>query len=581
MRALVRRWVALFDERESATALVLIRVLLAAVITWDLVMVRVYDLPVLLWAPIAEGGVSPVMSFNPVPQVYRIFDPSATTATAIYVVLLVSILCFGIGLFTRTSAVIFTLFYAQTAMINDYGDRGIDRAIRIVMLILACSAAGKAWSVDAKRKTGRFRGDGRPVPAWPRYLVLGELVLIYCAAGFSKGGTRWFPWGGYAALYVILQDPIFAVANFSWLRHPVPYFFTQAGTAITHLWEMGAPIVLLAAYFRRTGDRSGRVRRIFNRLPVRGVYVTVGVVFHLMLAFTLRLGIFPFAMLAFFPAFYRPEELERFGGFVRAKVHGGMRHATVGLLVFLGACALFSRPKQQEKKPEPAKPAAPAWTSKKRFYEQEGDVYRLYGVGEIHLPKIEKGDCPAPHLVANSALGRARAQIAAIIDGARSVYAGREVSAAELLGSEPAMGWYDGERTIFVAAKLETSTAPPSLEELERHTPEGGVAAGKVVDTVKAAMMAKLDATGVCKDPHRRMKNKCCGPAERFCSDPTRFSRKLGPNTCACGNQRPCLYDFVCESSDKGNRCTCRGPKCPCTILNCKKGQTCGDGRCY
>lgn len=581
MRAIARRWVALFDERESATPIVLIRVILAAVVFWDLLMVRLYDLPVWLWAPVEEGGVSPVMSFNPVPLVYRIFPATAATATGIYVVLLAAILCFGIGLFTRTSGLVFALLYAQTAMINDYGDRGIDRAIRVVILILAFSAAGKAWSVDAKRKTGRFRGDGKAVPAWPRYLILGQLVLIYCAAGFSKGGTRWFPWGEYAALYVILQDPIFAVADFSWMKHPVPYFFTQVGTAITHLWEMGAPIVLVAAHFRRTADRTGRLRRVFNRLPVRDIYVLVGVSFHLLLAVTLRLGIFPFAMLALFPAFYRPEELERFGEAVRAKVRGGMRHAAVGLLLFIGSCALFSGPRQEEKERQPAKPAAPAWTAKKRFYEEENGLYRLYGVGELDLPKIEKGECPAPHLLANSALGRARAQIAAMVDGARSVYAGREVSAAELLGSEPAMGWYDGERTIFVAAKLETSTAPPSLDQLERHSPNGGVAAAKVVDAVKSAMLAKLDATGVCRDPHRRMKNKCCGPAERFCSDPTRYSRKLGPDTCACGNQRPCLYDFVCEPADKGNRCVCRGPKCPCTILNCKEGQTCGDGRCY
>ncbi len=44
---------------------------------------------------------------------------------------------------------------------------------------------------------------------------------------------------------------------------------------------------------------------------MRNVYVAVGIAFHLMLALTLKLGIFPFAMLACFPAFFRPQELER------------------------------------------------------------------------------------------------------------------------------------------------------------------------------------------------------------------------------------------------------------------------------
>ena len=70
-------------------------------------------------------------------------------------------------------------------------------------------------------------------------------------------------------------------------------------------------MVLLAAYYRRTRERPGWLRRIFVALPVRNLYVALGVAFHLTLALTLRLGIFPFAMLACFPAFFRPEELER------------------------------------------------------------------------------------------------------------------------------------------------------------------------------------------------------------------------------------------------------------------------------
>ncbi len=314
IRRLANRWVAFWDERESPTSIVAIRILLSLVMLWDLAMIGIHDLPAMLWAPLEAGGVS---RMSDPPPFYRWFPMTSTTATVLWIVLVVSIVCFGIGFFTRTSALVFALAYAQSASINDYGDRGIDRAVRIVMLILAFSAAGSAWSIDAKRKTGRFRGDGRPVGAWARHLIFCQLVLLYCAAGFSKGGTRWYPWGGYTALYVILQDPIFAVTDFSWLSQPILYFFSRAATAITHLWELGAPIMLVAAYYRRTAERPGRLRALFNRLPVRNVYVAIGATFHLMLALTLRLGIFPFAMLAFFPAFYRPDELERLGGKIR------------------------------------------------------------------------------------------------------------------------------------------------------------------------------------------------------------------------------------------------------------------------
>ncbi len=319
MKRLLQRIVAAFDERESPTALVLIRVLLATVMLSDLLWIGYFGVSDWLWAPVSDGGISPAIHQNP-PVIYQWFGLDAGTATLIYVVLLVSITMFGLGCFTRTSGLVFVFVYAQSAMANDYGDRGIDRAVRVVMLILSFSAAGAAYSFDAWRKTGSWRGDGKPVPAWPRFMVLGQLVLVYCAAGFSKGGTLWFPWGGYGALYVILQDPIYAKMSFAFLEHPVLYFFTQVGTGITHTWEMGAPVVLLAAYYRRTAERGGFMRRWFERLRVRDVYVFIGVGFHLSLAVTMYLGIFPWAMLAFFPAFFRPEEIERFGARVKARL---------------------------------------------------------------------------------------------------------------------------------------------------------------------------------------------------------------------------------------------------------------------
>lgn len=316
---MIRRIIELFDERESPTAIALIRIFIATVVFLDLAWVGIYGISDWLWAPVADGGISPAIHQNP-PVIYDWLGLNATTATILYVVLLVTIVMFGAGLFTRAAGLVFVFVYAQTAMANDYGDRGIDRAIRVVILILAFSASHAKWSIDARRKTGKWSGDGRLVTAWPRYMVLGQLVLMYCAAGFSKGGTLWFPWGGYGALYVILQDPVYAVMDFSFLDHPILYFFTQVGTGITHAWEMAAPIVLVAAYFRRTADRGGFWRKWFEKLRVRDVYVLVGAVFHLSLAATMYLGIFPWAMLSFFPAFFRPDEIERFGARATARL---------------------------------------------------------------------------------------------------------------------------------------------------------------------------------------------------------------------------------------------------------------------
>jgi hypothetical protein len=308
--SLVARWVALWDEREPPTILALIRILLSLVVLVDLVLIGLHGLPAWLWAPLDAGGVAALDEAN-VPLFYQLMPRAASSAVVLWAGLVLSMLSFGVGCFTRASALAFVVLYTQAAAINGFGDRGIDRAIRIVMSILVLAPSANVWSLDAWRKTGTFRGDASPVVAWPRYLVLGQLVLLYCSAGLSKGGTHWYPWGGYNALYLILNDPIFGLGRVRWLAQPLPYFVSQLATATTYLWEVGAPLVLVASYYRRSSERPGRLRALFNRLPVRTVYVLFGAAFHLSLAATMALGIFPFGMLAMFPAFFKPEELER------------------------------------------------------------------------------------------------------------------------------------------------------------------------------------------------------------------------------------------------------------------------------
>ena len=306
----VRRWVAFWDEREPPTCLALIRITLALVVIADLLTLASLGAIEWLWAPIEAGGVV-AWSDADTPLFYRWFPASSGSATLLWAGLLASAIGVGAGAFTRASALAHVCFSAQAALIHPGADRAIDRLIRMVLIVLVLSPSAAVWSVDAKRATGRFRGDASPAPAWPRYLIFGQLVLTYCGAGLAKGGTYWYPWGGYNALYLTLRDPILSVVDPGWLDSTLSHVATQLATALTHLWELGAPLLLWEAYYRRTSERPGRLRRLFRRAPVRELYVAIGVVFHLTLALTLRLGIFPFAMLACFPAFFRPDELER------------------------------------------------------------------------------------------------------------------------------------------------------------------------------------------------------------------------------------------------------------------------------
>ena len=308
---MIRWWVDLWNHREHPISLALVRVLLSIVVLYDLLMVWYHGLPMFLWAPKELGGVHDVMLRAPakIPWVFHLFGPTEAAVWGLYFTVVVSLFCFGVGLFTRFSGLVFLLSYAQMAIINDQADRGIDRMIRIVVLLLICSQSGKALSLYTKWKTGRWMGDGSLIPAWPRYIIVFQIIVMYWCAGVEKFAVTWYPWGGYSALYIILQDPIFGIVDFAFLRSPWLYPFTQVGTAVSHMWEWTCPVWLLAYYYRATRDRPGRLRHFFLKWDVRLWYVGIGVTFHVLLAMTLHLGIFPAAMLAFYPVFFHPKEI--------------------------------------------------------------------------------------------------------------------------------------------------------------------------------------------------------------------------------------------------------------------------------
>lgn len=307
-RRRIAGWVAFWNEREPPTCLAVIRIGVALMVISDLLAIAAHGAAPWLWAPHAPGTVSGAPADAPL--YLRLFAATSGSATLLWAGLLVSAIGVGLGCFTPASSLAHVWLSAQAAVMNGSADRAIDRLIRIVLLILALSPCAAIWSIDARRRTGSFRGDASAAPAWPRYLIFGQLVLTYFGAGLAKGGTSWYPWGGYNALYLTLRDPVLSNVAPAFLESKLSHAFTQLGTAVTHLWELGAPLLLLAAFYRRTAERPGRIRRLFLRLPVRATYVAVGIVFHLTLALTLRLGIFPFAMLACFPAFFRPDELD-------------------------------------------------------------------------------------------------------------------------------------------------------------------------------------------------------------------------------------------------------------------------------
>ena len=305
---MIRYWVHIWDLREHPRSLAAIRICLGLTILFDAMEVLRRGLVVPLMGVIEAGGFSSVIARNAAPLWYQVLPAEPSSAWLLWAGIFTSASCFTLGFFPRISAVLFVLLSAQWNQVLPMADRGIDTLVRNGMLIMAFSQCGRTLSIDAWRKTGTWQGDNRDVQAWPRHLIICQLVLMYFMSGVQKFGLSWTPFGHYSALYIILQDYAIARADFSWVVRQPFYFITQLSSAVTVLWQWSYPVVLLFFHYRLTPERGGRLRAFSLKYHLHWVWVAVGAFFHIGIALTLELGIFPWAMMALYPAFVHPSE---------------------------------------------------------------------------------------------------------------------------------------------------------------------------------------------------------------------------------------------------------------------------------
>ncbi|MFT4979657.1 MAG: vitamin K-dependent gamma-carboxylase [Myxococcota bacterium] len=299
-------WVGLWDRQEDARSLALLRIVLGGVILSDLLQIGQLGLVSTLYAPTEGGGLSMVLHREQVPWLYALLPPTATAGLVAYGLTLGAAVLWTVGLATPLAALLLAAMLTQLALAMPAADRGIDILIRNIVVIMAFSQSHRIWSLDA----WLWRRDAvRQIPSWPRYVVVIQLVLVYGFAGLSKVSTAWMPVGHFSALYTAMHDPSVARLPAAWL--PTLFPVTQLLTASTWVWELSAPVILLGLYFHDTRTRPGRIRAAFNRLQLLRLYVLIGAMFHIGTALTFNLGIFPWAMLALYPAFLHPDQWPR------------------------------------------------------------------------------------------------------------------------------------------------------------------------------------------------------------------------------------------------------------------------------
>jgi hypothetical protein len=302
------KWVRWVAHREPATPLALFRIAVGLVLLYTHGML-LWTGGVVLWEHRDWGGIYPLSSKQWLLELLG--GPIPPVVYGLITAGIISACTLTIGLFGRLSALVGLQVSLALFSLLPAAGGGHDRLITNALFILLLAGCSSTLSVDARVRTGRWR-TRTLVPAWPRYVLWFQLCLMYGITGVHKLGSSWFPWGGWSAVYYTLLTPSWTRYDFStaawvgWI-HPL----TQLGTAVSWLWEVSFPVVLLWAWWRHTAEREGRLRRLARRVDLRVPYALIGLVMHGSLLLLLDLGPFSLITLSFYVAMWHHDEMVR------------------------------------------------------------------------------------------------------------------------------------------------------------------------------------------------------------------------------------------------------------------------------
>jgi hypothetical protein len=302
------RWVRFWDRRERGTTLALWRIACGLCVVGAIGAVVLAGAARPLWFDPADGGYSP----RTAPWQFRLLGgvtPGVVNGVVAATVIAGVLMTIGLG--GRLPVLVALQGYLALVNLNGAGTGGYDFAIANSLWLLILARGTETLSLDCRIRSGRWTSE-REIPAWPRYLAIFQLVLIYWSTGMHKLSAAWTPAGGFSALYYILQQPTWRRFDTTWAAYVYP--LTQVATAVTWAWEVTSPLLLLALWYRATAGRPGRVRRLFNRVNFRRLFVLIGLTVHLGLLVLMEVGPFSLVMLAFYLCLYHPDEWRKAKG---------------------------------------------------------------------------------------------------------------------------------------------------------------------------------------------------------------------------------------------------------------------------
>ena len=298
-----RSWVELLDRREHARALAAFRIAIGLCLFGTLATVWFSGIVDVIWLPTEHGGYR---DLGPGPWLVRLLGgPSPDVVYGLVVGGMLAGLCTTVGFGWRLAPLIGSLCFQAVADLNGHTGGSYDELLPNALWIVVLADATRTWSVDSWLRTRRFV-DATPIPSWPRYLAILQLVLMYGSTGAQKVSAYWTPVKEFSALWYILQQPSWQWVDMAWV-HPL-YPLTQLATIGTWVFELTAPLLLVVCWLRLHPERPGRLRALVDRYDPRLPFAISGLTMHLGIMVTMNVGPFSPLSMAFYLCLWHPDE---------------------------------------------------------------------------------------------------------------------------------------------------------------------------------------------------------------------------------------------------------------------------------
>lgn len=303
MKRALTWWVAVLDRREPGLALAVFRIAVGLCVLYTVGTVVWNGMVPVLWLDREFGG------YLELKRTWWLVDRlGGARPEVVWGLVAVSVLAglaLTLGIAARLAAFVALQGVLALTWINSSAGGSYDDLTSNALWLLVLANSSATLSLRARLRTGRWTTDAL-VPAWPRYLVIFQIVVVYFSTAVQKLSAYWTPGGDFSALYYILQQPTWQRFDMRWLA---PFFpLTQVMTAATWLWEIGSPLLLLAFWYRDTRARAGWLRATLNRLDFRKLYAAFGVLLHLGIAALMEVGPFSWITLSYYLCLWSPDE---------------------------------------------------------------------------------------------------------------------------------------------------------------------------------------------------------------------------------------------------------------------------------